>query len=184
MGLGGAIQILPYEPLSLDPSVSCLHYGQLIFEGLKAFRQPDNSIATLRGPPDPAARPRRPAPPLTAPRTRNRPASRRPPSWISRKPSTCAFGQVSRCVQPSAGARPGNLAARTTRSGLTSKRGATTAGKRPLPRVKDGQKARSVRVRRQGLEPRTRGLRGAGRSQEPGARPWGDAGLPGVRCAR
>jgi branched-chain amino acid aminotransferase len=47
-GAWSAIQILPYEPLSLDPSVSCLHYGQLIFEGLKAFRQPDNSIATLR----------------------------------------------------------------------------------------------------------------------------------------
>lgn len=42
-GAWSAIQILPYEPLSLDPSVSCLHYGQLIFEGLKAFRQPDNS---------------------------------------------------------------------------------------------------------------------------------------------
>jgi branched-chain amino acid aminotransferase len=41
-------EVLPYGPLSLDPATSSLHYGQLIFEGLKAYRQPDSSIATFR----------------------------------------------------------------------------------------------------------------------------------------
>lgn len=38
----------PYAPLSLDPATSVLHYGQAIFEGLKAYRQPDGSIASFR----------------------------------------------------------------------------------------------------------------------------------------
>ncbi|OZM70017.1 branched chain amino acid aminotransferase [Amycolatopsis antarctica] len=38
----------PYEPISLDPATSVLHYGQAIFEGLKAYRQPDGSIASFR----------------------------------------------------------------------------------------------------------------------------------------
>jgi len=41
-------QVLPYGPLSLDPATMALHYGQEIFEGLKAYRQPDGSIATFR----------------------------------------------------------------------------------------------------------------------------------------
>jgi branched-chain amino acid aminotransferase len=32
------IEIKPYQPLQLDPSTSALHYGQAIFEGMKAFR--------------------------------------------------------------------------------------------------------------------------------------------------
>ncbi|MDQ2837448.1 MAG: branched-chain amino acid aminotransferase [Actinomycetota bacterium] len=40
--------VLPYGPISLDPATSSLHYGQLIFEGLKAYQQPDGSIATFR----------------------------------------------------------------------------------------------------------------------------------------
>ena len=50
-------------------------------------------------------------------------------------------------------------AARGTRSGLTSKRGASMAGKRPSRVGQDGYHPRSGPVRRQGLEPRTRGLR-------------------------
>ena len=38
----------PYGPLSLDPAASVLHYGQAIFEGFKAYRQPDGGIATFR----------------------------------------------------------------------------------------------------------------------------------------
>ncbi|TVT15216.1 branched-chain amino acid aminotransferase [Amycolatopsis acidiphila] len=38
----------PYEPVTLDPATSVLHYGQAIFEGLKAYRQPDGSIAAFR----------------------------------------------------------------------------------------------------------------------------------------
>ncbi len=42
----GALQ--PYAPLSLDPATSVLHYGQAIFEGFKAYRQPDGGIKTFR----------------------------------------------------------------------------------------------------------------------------------------
>lgn len=40
--------VVPYGPLSLDPASMVLHYGQEIFEGLKAYRQPDGSIASFR----------------------------------------------------------------------------------------------------------------------------------------
>jgi len=41
-------EVLPYGPLTLDPATMSLHYGQEIFEGLKAYHQPDGSIATFR----------------------------------------------------------------------------------------------------------------------------------------
>ncbi|MEU5852169.1 branched-chain amino acid aminotransferase [Saccharopolyspora shandongensis] len=44
----------PYHSLQLDPATSVLHYAQAIFEGLKAYRQPDGSIAAFR--PDANAR--------------------------------------------------------------------------------------------------------------------------------
>ena len=47
-GSWGEAAVVPYGPLSLDPATSALHYGQEIFEGLKAYRQPDGSIATFR----------------------------------------------------------------------------------------------------------------------------------------
>ncbi|MCW2703195.1 MAG: branched-chain amino acid aminotransferase [Blastococcus sp.] len=37
-----------YAPLQLDPSTAVLHYAQSIFEGLKAYAQPDGSVATFR----------------------------------------------------------------------------------------------------------------------------------------
>jgi branched-chain amino acid aminotransferase len=40
--------VIPYGPLTLDPATSVFHYGQEIFEGLKAYRQPDGSVATFR----------------------------------------------------------------------------------------------------------------------------------------
>ena len=42
------------EPISTDPASSVLHYAQEIFEGLKAYRQPDGSVALFR--PDANAR--------------------------------------------------------------------------------------------------------------------------------
>ncbi|WP_343282353.1 branched-chain amino acid aminotransferase [Micrococcus sp. 2A] len=48
---GGAwhdARVEPYGPLSLDPSASVLHYGQEIFEGLKAYRHGDGSVWTFR----------------------------------------------------------------------------------------------------------------------------------------
>src|SRR3954471_16557020 len=44
----------PFAPLTLSPAASVLHYGQAIFEGFKAYRQPDGGIATFR--PDANAR--------------------------------------------------------------------------------------------------------------------------------
>ncbi|MEV7340194.1 branched-chain amino acid aminotransferase [Streptomyces sp. NPDC093544] len=41
-------QLVPYGPLSLDPANMTLHYAQEIFEGLKAYRQADGSVATFR----------------------------------------------------------------------------------------------------------------------------------------
>ena len=41
-------QLVPYAPIPLDPATNVLHYGQAIFEGLKAYRQADGSIATFR----------------------------------------------------------------------------------------------------------------------------------------
>jgi branched-chain amino acid aminotransferase len=41
-------RIIPYGMMSLSPSFSALHYGQTIFEGMKAFRAEDNSINLFR----------------------------------------------------------------------------------------------------------------------------------------
>ncbi|MGA4839409.1 branched-chain amino acid aminotransferase [Streptomyces sp. G45] len=41
-------QLVPYGPLSLDPATNVLHYAQEIFEGMKAYRQPDGSVALFR----------------------------------------------------------------------------------------------------------------------------------------
>ena len=41
-------RVVPYGPITLDPATTLFHYGQEIFEGLKAYRQPDGSIATFR----------------------------------------------------------------------------------------------------------------------------------------
>jgi branched-chain amino acid aminotransferase len=41
-------RIEPYGPLSLDPATSVLHYGQAIFDGLKAFRGDDGRIRLFR----------------------------------------------------------------------------------------------------------------------------------------
>ncbi|MDR1472748.1 MAG: branched-chain amino acid aminotransferase [Synergistaceae bacterium] len=41
-------RIVPYGPLSLQPASTCLHYGQLIFEGLKAYRARGGSLVMFR----------------------------------------------------------------------------------------------------------------------------------------
>lgn len=40
--------VLPYGPISMDPATAVLHYAQEIFEGLKAYRQPNDSIWLFR----------------------------------------------------------------------------------------------------------------------------------------
>ncbi|MBN2558588.1 MAG: branched-chain amino acid aminotransferase [Clostridia bacterium] len=41
-------KIVPYSPIPLDPSTCVLHYGQGIFEGLKAYRSPDGRVLLFR----------------------------------------------------------------------------------------------------------------------------------------
>ena len=41
-------RIVPYGDLSLSPAAMCLHYGQEIFEGLKAYRTADGSVQLFR----------------------------------------------------------------------------------------------------------------------------------------
>ena len=41
-------EVIPYGPIMMDPSSSVLHYGQEIFEGIKAYRHQDGSIWTFR----------------------------------------------------------------------------------------------------------------------------------------
>jgi branched-chain amino acid aminotransferase len=41
-------QLRPYGTVELDPATMSLHYGQTIFEGLKAYRRVDGTIATFR----------------------------------------------------------------------------------------------------------------------------------------
>ena len=41
-------EISPYGDMSLSPAAMALHYGQAILEGMKAFRQPDGSVALFR----------------------------------------------------------------------------------------------------------------------------------------
>lgn len=42
------LQVVPYAPVTLDPATTVFHYGQAIFEGIKAYRQADGSIVTFR----------------------------------------------------------------------------------------------------------------------------------------
>lgn len=41
-------RIVPYAPIPLDPAAMCLHYGQEVFEGLKAYKTPDGGIQLFR----------------------------------------------------------------------------------------------------------------------------------------
>jgi branched-chain amino acid aminotransferase len=41
-------RVRPFGPLTMQPALLGLHYGQVVFEGLKVFRQPDGSAAGFR----------------------------------------------------------------------------------------------------------------------------------------
>ena len=41
-------RVVPYAKLDMDPANMTLHYGQAIFEGLKAYKHEDGSIKTFR----------------------------------------------------------------------------------------------------------------------------------------
>lgn len=41
-------RVVPYEPLQIDPASCVLHYAQMMFEGMKAYRTPDDKIQLFR----------------------------------------------------------------------------------------------------------------------------------------
>lgn len=41
-------RIVPYEPLTLDPAAIIFHYGQTVFEGMKAYLSKDGNIRLFR----------------------------------------------------------------------------------------------------------------------------------------
>jgi branched-chain amino acid aminotransferase len=42
------VEIKPYQPLLLSPSLATLHYGQAIFEGIKAYKNPQGEAFIFR----------------------------------------------------------------------------------------------------------------------------------------
>lgn len=42
------VEIKPYQPLLFEPSLAALHYGQAIFEGIKAYKDSDGNVAIFR----------------------------------------------------------------------------------------------------------------------------------------
>lgn len=40
--------IRPYGPINMEPSLSVMHYGQAVYEGMKAFRKADGEVCLFR----------------------------------------------------------------------------------------------------------------------------------------
>jgi branched-chain amino acid aminotransferase len=47
-GKWGSGAVVPYGPLPMTPAILSLHYGQAVFEGMKAFRMSDGQITIFR----------------------------------------------------------------------------------------------------------------------------------------
>ncbi len=43
-----SVEIKPYQPISFDPSIAAIHYGQSIFEGIKAYKKEDGEAVIFR----------------------------------------------------------------------------------------------------------------------------------------
>ena len=41
-------RIVPYQPITLDPSATIFHYGQTVFEGMKAYLSDDGIVRLFR----------------------------------------------------------------------------------------------------------------------------------------
>lgn len=41
-------RIVPYAPLQMDPAAMCLHYGQEVFEGMKAYKSVNGDVLLFR----------------------------------------------------------------------------------------------------------------------------------------
>lgn len=42
------LSVVPYGDISISPATSALHYGQALFEGMKAYKTPDNEVLLFR----------------------------------------------------------------------------------------------------------------------------------------
>ena len=47
-GSWGTPEIVPFQPISLMPSAKIFHYGQSIFEGMKAYKDADKKTWLFR----------------------------------------------------------------------------------------------------------------------------------------
>ena len=102
-----------YAPLQLDPSAAALHYAQSIFEGLKAYAQPDGWVAVFR-PEQNAARMARSAVRLAMPPVPARPSSTAVDAlvdadrdWVPTGPDqTLYIRPYQLAVEPFLGVRP------------------------------------------------------------------------------
>jgi len=47
-GAWGTPEIVPFQPMSLMPSAKIFHYGQSIFEGMKAYKDSDSNTWLFR----------------------------------------------------------------------------------------------------------------------------------------
>jgi branched-chain amino acid aminotransferase len=47
-GKWGKSEIIPYGPIPVSPGMQVLHYGQAIFEGMKAFKNEDDKVLLFR----------------------------------------------------------------------------------------------------------------------------------------
>ena len=47
-GAWGTPEIVPYAPMQISPAASVLHYGQAVFEGMKAFKDENGSVWLFR----------------------------------------------------------------------------------------------------------------------------------------
>lgn len=47
-GSWGPLELVPFGPLALSPATLALHYGQSVFEALKAYRAPDGTTSLFR----------------------------------------------------------------------------------------------------------------------------------------
>ena len=47
-GSWGMPKIMPYQPISLEPSAKIFHYGQSIFEGMKGYKDKNSNILLFR----------------------------------------------------------------------------------------------------------------------------------------
>lgn len=47
-GEWGAVEIKPYQAITIDPACAALHYGQAIFEGIKAYKSREGKVFIFR----------------------------------------------------------------------------------------------------------------------------------------